>query len=149
MPVQSNRHLRKQIDSGKCELPEELSFLGRSKYTAIFQQKVGGTREWFVEVQGSWLKSLLATKKKLLEARSTIRTLLAEKQEIEVELQALRKLNADLRSNNERLLQNIEADQTPDSFPRSPKNYLAVAEERGTKFGTPPLQGGLAGLEKK
>lgn len=149
MPAQSNRHLRKQIDRGKYELPNELSFLERSKYIAIFQQKVDGEREWFVEVQSSWLKSLLATKKKLLEARSRIRSLLSEKQEIESELQALRKLNADLKSNNERLLQNIEADQTPDRFVRSPKNYLAVAEERGTKFGSPALQGGLAGLEKK
>lgn len=35
------------------------------------------------------------------------------------------------------------------AIPKSEKNYLAVAEERGTKFGSPAIQGGLAGLEKK
>jgi C4-dicarboxylate-specific signal transduction histidine kinase len=149
MPAPYKRCLRKEVASGKAELPEELTFLVRVNYFAIAQQRVEGYRVWHVEVLGSWLKSLLTTKKKLLEARSKLRTLSAERQELESKLRLLEKQNADLSANNKQLMQNIEADQKLDRFTRSPKNYFNAAEDHAFTPKSLPIQGGSAGLEKR
>jgi hypothetical protein len=70
-------------------------------------------------------------------------------QALEKEYADLAKYAEDLERANERILKNDVEDRAQERFRRSPKNYLNVADERGTSFKSKPVQGGLAGLEKK
>ena len=69
MAVKLQRHLEKEIDAGKVDLPEELWFVAGVNFHAIAEQRVQYERRWYVEIKGSSLKTLLDTKKKLNAAR--------------------------------------------------------------------------------
>ncbi len=149
-------HLQKDIASGKVELPKELSFLGKTKYFSVAEHQVLGVKRWYVEVPATWLSRLLPSKKKLNEVRAQLKGSIAEIQthklaveELKKEVLDLQKKLDDLKAANRQLMQNIDEDQSPDKFQRSPKNYFNVADETGFKPRSIPLQGGLAGLEKK
>lgn len=69
MAVKLQRYLKKEIDAGKVDLPEELWFLAGVSFHAIAEQRVHYERRWYVELKGTSLKTLLETKKKLNSAR--------------------------------------------------------------------------------
>lgn len=69
MAARLKRYLKKEIDSGKVDLPEELWFLAGVSFHAIAEQRVQYERNWYVEIKGSSLKTLLDAKKKLNAAR--------------------------------------------------------------------------------
>lgn len=79
------RYLRREIVSGKSELPEELLFLSDANYFAIAEQRVQGVREWYVEIIATSLKSLLSAKMKLNAARLSNRKLNGEIQRLKDE----------------------------------------------------------------
>lgn len=85
MAEKYKRHLKKEIDAGKAELPDELQFLSKFNYFAVAEQRVRGTREWCIEIQAASLNTLLDTKKKLNAARLSNRQLAAEIQRLEDE----------------------------------------------------------------
>lgn len=89
MAAKLRRHLKRQIDSGMVELPEELHFLAKTNYFAIAEQRVQYIRDWYVEIKGASLRPLLDVKKKLSAARLSNRTLTAENLRLEDELAML------------------------------------------------------------
>jgi hypothetical protein len=64
MPSKYKRYLKKEIAKQKVDLPEELTFLAKSDYFAIAEQKADGNRKWHVEIQGTVLKRLIDAKSK-------------------------------------------------------------------------------------
>ncbi|MFZ6819664.1 hypothetical protein [Undibacterium sp. Ji22W] len=89
MAAKFKRFLKKDIVSGKEELPEELQFLSKFNFFAVAEQRVQGVREWYVELQGARLKSLLDAKKKLNAARLDNRNIAAENYELQERVTAL------------------------------------------------------------
>jgi chromosome segregation ATPase len=77
------RHLRKEIEKGKADLPEELLFLADSNYFAISEQRLQGVREWYVEIVATSFKTLLDAKGKLNAARLSNRNLKKEVSRLE------------------------------------------------------------------
>ncbi|MBC3831581.1 hypothetical protein H8K33_08665 [Undibacterium amnicola] len=89
MAAKFKRFLKKDIVSGKEELPEELLFLSKFNFFAVAEQRLQGVREWYVELQGARLKSLLDAKKKLNAARLDNRNIAAENYELQERVTAL------------------------------------------------------------
>ncbi|GGX13146.1 hypothetical protein GCM10011282_19100 [Undibacterium macrobrachii] len=89
MAAKFKRFLKKDIVSGKEELPEELLFLSKFNFFAVAEQRLQGVREWYVELQGARLKSLLDAKKKLNAARLENRNIGAENHKLQGQVTSL------------------------------------------------------------
>ena len=150
MTQKFGQHSRKAVASGKVELPPELAYLQRIKYTRIAERIVDRKRIWCVEVKGSWLKDLVTVKRRLVQAQRKMLSVMKENERVANEALAQANEMEKLQRVNAQLMKNIDEDRYPDRFVRSPKNYHIAAEERAfTPTSSRPLQGGSAGLEKK
>lgn len=150
MTQQFGQHSRKAVASGKVELPPELAYLQRFKYTRIAERIVDRKRIWCVEVKGSWLNDLVTVKRRLVKAQRKMLRVMTESERVANDALARAKETEKLQRVNVQLMKNIDEDRYPDRFVRSPKNYHIAAEERAfTPTSSRPLQGGSAGLEKK
>lgn len=108
MAAKFKRHLKKEIVAGKAELPDELKFLSRFNYFAVAEQRVQGVREWYVEINGSLLKTLLDTKKKLNAARLSNRTIKSDNQTLQDEIIALKNHLKEATATNAHLKETIK-----------------------------------------
>ena len=131
-------------------LPKGLEYLTTARYRAVHPNKVGRKLVWHVEIEVTTHLNLLKVKKNCSKIRSknALLTLTIRQQETYIEELLMNKAN--LEAVNARLMKNIDEDNRPDRFVKSPKSYLNVAEERAFKTnGNFPVQGGTGGLNKK
>lgn len=144
------RYLRKEIESGAHRLGEKADFLQKCNYLALSQHKTQGRLVWYAEVALPDVQKLMEAKKRSLKRKKTIDALELKLALVLKEYETLRSNYDVLEANNKKLLSNIEEDKVQERYPRSPKSYLNIMQERAVNGGNPlPLQGGLAGLEKK
>jgi len=143
-------YLKVQLMEGVVPLPKELAYLSREEYYAISQRKVGRKLVWHVEIDAYVLKKLLKGKKSNSKLREQNAALNVSSRQMLSENVLLLENNAALEAVNRRLMKNIEDDKRPDKFVKSPKSCLNAADDHAFKpYSNLPLQGGLAGLEKK
>lgn len=156
LSMRRKRYLAKQVVGGDVNLPRSLSFLSEAKYHSVVEESTEGRRKWLVEMTPRHLRELLEAEarsefsdKERDEYKNVIRDQKTHIARLEEQVRNMEHEKEVLvRQHNEFAKQVVQEDGRI-RIPRSEKNYLAVAEERGTKFGSPPIQGGLAGLEKK
>jgi len=110
MAARYSRHLKREIDSGKVELPDDLKFLTKINYFAVTEQRVDGVREWCIEIPGFALKALLDMKRKLDAARLSKRKIRAENRELINKASSIEKELADLEDSNRQLKSNLDGD---------------------------------------
>jgi len=146
----SPRYTRSDIRRGAVKLVKNTEFLLTAVYLALTHRTVNGERIWYAEVPVQDFRKMFLSTEKASKLRVNLRNIKTENRKLEDENADLRAKNKALEAANARLMKNIQEDARPDRYTRSPKNYHNVIEERSFKPQNPlPLQGGLAGVEKK
>lgn len=148
--IKRTRYTRKQVGNGAHHLGEMVAFLKGVKYLAVSKHTECGKPAWYVEVELQAFSRLLDAKRRSLKRKHRVTELKTQLAQVAEEREELKAYVARLEANNATLMRNIENDKSADHFTPSPKSYMNVIQERPPKGNNPlPLQGGLAGLEKK
>lgn len=149
------RFLREKIASTR-DIPKKIRSLVSFPIEAVIRRKVDSGELWLVEVKVVDFQKILESHKRLKEVETLLERrrdkIERYKLDLDSRAESINNLRDELRrlqDANEQLMKNIENPSRHGPPVRSPKNYLAVAMERGTKFGSPALRGGDGGLEKK
>jgi hypothetical protein len=144
-----HRYTRSEIlegNAGGADLPKSLS---RLPFLAGRQAMIDRKRRWVLEVPAEVLERLTKHRVEATRARKRVKELSIVAKDLQNTLNEMAGKLQRVQLNNDRLMKNIAEDRRPDKFQRSPKHYLKIMEENNLKLTGLPLQGGLAGLEKK
>ena len=150
------KHLQSQVRGKLFELPKALAFLKKSSLAALYEERTGMGTIWSVEISVAAYRLLLNAKAKskivLAERASQNQALIALREQIlklEAEIERVHhEKSVILRQHNE-FAKQVVTEKGTFRPPKSSKNYFAVADDKGTNFGSPAIQGGSVGLEKK
>jgi hypothetical protein len=147
------RYTPQTLRERRVVIPEHLSKLGAPKFIAVIEEKDGEICKWYVELTSlSYARLASASKQsaeKLANRVEQISQLEDRCAALEGELSDAKSEYDLLMKKHHEFVKTVVKEDGRIRVPRSQKNYLEVASERGTNFGSPQIQGGLAGLEKK
>ena len=154
--IRRRKYTPLQVRSATVQLPKSLAFLKAATFLRLIEEPSATASKWSVELAPTTFRKLLAAQAKSKHhaadrapLENQIKELQAEIRKLEGELKDERHRAQVLVKQQKEFAGQVVTEQGTFRAPRSPKNYLAVAGERGTNFGSPSIQGGSAGLEKK